>query len=375
MGWARRPTGVTLHEPNRAFAGYTLLAPNASDSTYLIDMEGRFVHRWRCPMGVAQAVLLSTGNLLLRTPPVPGAGGFPGAPASDRIQELTWDGELVWEYRDPTVKRFSRLPNGNTVMLFWERLAPGQGQGARGGFVSGDGQQQMLGDLVREVASDGSTVYEWHSVDHLDDGEDIICPLEPRNARGGANDLTAYDDGSFLISFRILDTVARVGSGGGPILWKWGKGEISHQHNPAPLANGHVLLLDNGSHRRGLSFSRAVEVDPDTNGIVWEYRADPASAFFTHFTGGCERLPNGNTLICEGYEGRLFEVTPKGQVVWEYVSPFFRNEPDGYANRVFRTHRYGPDHPALRDKDLDPSRYGNLNRAYHATGWRGGRGR
>jgi hypothetical protein len=75
-------------------------------------------------------------------------------------------------------------------------------------------------------------------------------------------------------------------------------------------------------------------------------------------------LPNGNTLICEGYDGRLFEVTTKGQVVWEYVSPFFRNEPDGYANRVFRTHRYGPDHTALQGKELDPGRYANLNRVY-----------
>ena len=75
MGWGSRPTGVILHEPNRAFAGYTLLAPNAADATYLVDMEGRFVHRWRCPTGVAQAYLLPTGNLLLRTPPVPGSGG------------------------------------------------------------------------------------------------------------------------------------------------------------------------------------------------------------------------------------------------------------------------------------------------------------
>ena len=254
-------------------------------------------------MGVAQAYLLPTGNLLLRTPPVPGSGGFPGAPASDRVQELSWDGELVWEYHDPTVKRFSRLPNGNTVMLLWEQLAPGQGQGARGGFASGDGQQPMLGDLVREVAPDGSTVWEWHSIDHLDDEEDVICPLEPRDARGGANDLTALEDGSFLISFRILDTVAKVPSGGGAFLWKWGKGEISHQHNPRPLANGNVLLLDNGCHRRGLSFSRAVEVDPNNDNIAWEYRGDPASSFFTHFTGGMREVTQRQHADLRGVRG------------------------------------------------------------------------
>ena len=117
--------------------------------------------------------------------PCPEGAGFPARQLRNRVQELSWDGELVWEYHDPTVKRFSRLSNGNTVMLFWEQLAEGQGLGALGGFVSGDGQQRMLGDLVREVAPDGSTVWEWHSIDHLDDEEDVICPLEPRDARGG----------------------------------------------------------------------------------------------------------------------------------------------------------------------------------------------
>ena len=42
----------------------------------------------------------------------------------------------------------------------------------------------------------------------------------------------------------------------------------------------------------------------------------------------------------------------------------------GQSNSVFRVHRYGPDHPALQGKDLDPARYGNLNRLY-ADGPRG----
>jgi hypothetical protein len=98
-------------------------------------------------------------------------------------------------------------------------------------------------------------------------------------AWGGANDFTALDDGSFLISFRILDTVALVDRDTGDFAWKWGRGVISHQHNPTRLANGHVLLLDNGSHRRGLSYSRVVEVDIETSEIAWEYHGEPLSSF------------------------------------------------------------------------------------------------
>ena len=53
-----------------------------------------------------------------------------------------------------------------------------------------------------------------------------------------------------------------------------------------------------------------------------------------------QRLPNGNTLICEADFGRFFEVTSKGELVWEYVNPYFGEGPNGANNRVFRAYRY-----------------------------------
>jgi len=44
-----------------------------------------------------------------------------------------------------------------------------------------------------------------------------------------------------------------------------------------------------------------------------------------------QRLPNGNTLICETTSARVFEVTPEREIVWEYV------DPGGFT---FRAHRY-----------------------------------
>ena len=46
-----------------------------------------------------------------------------------------------------------------------------------------------------------------------------------------------------------------------------------------------MLLLDNGSHRWGLSYSRVNEVDPSTSEVVWQYRDLPMASFFTHSTG------------------------------------------------------------------------------------------
>ena len=133
------------------------------------------------------------------------------------------------------------------------------------------------------------------------------------------------------------------------------------------------MLFDNGCHRRvpSPSYSRVIEADSATSQIVWEYRGDPPISFYSYRIGGAQRLPNGNTLICEGAPGRIFEVTPGHEIVWEYISSFFAasgrvvgGTVSGYANSVFRAHRYGPDHPAFRGKDLDPARDANLNRLY-----------
>ena len=359
MTTSYRPTGLTHYQAASAYRGYTLFSPNVSDDAYLVDMEGNYVHRWRYAGGIAYGYLLNNGNLLFRN-----QGANP--PGADYIRELDWDSNLVWEYHNPTLRRHHRLPNGNNLMLLQrDRISAELTKRVRGGFATASDPEQMFGDQVVEVAPDGAEVNAWHSADHLDPEKDEICPLENRAAWGGANDLTSSPDGStFLISFRILDTVALVDRGTGEFTWKWGPGIISHQHHPTYLDNGNVLLLDNGSHRRGLSYSRVIEVDPASSEIVWQYQAKPMASFFTHFTGGAQRLPNGNTLITEGMAGRLFEVTPSGETVWEFVSPFFVPSQHGVANGAFRAHRYGPDHPALQGKVMEPERLANLNRLY-----------
>jgi hypothetical protein len=43
---------------------------------------------------------------------------------------------------------------------------------------------------------------------------------------------------------------------------------------------------------------------------------------YSAFVSSAQRLPNGNTLITEGNGGRIIEVTPKQEIVWEYISPY-----------------------------------------------------
>jgi len=119
-----------------------------------------------------------------------------------------------------------------------------------------------------------------------------------------------------------------------------------------------------------------VEVNPATGKIEWEYKSDPPSDFYTSIMGGCERLPNGNTLITESMKGRVFEVTPEGEMVWEYIIPFYAwFEDPGYyygewLNALFRAHRYSADYAGLRGRELDPKKFDWLNRLYGPDAFR-----
>jgi hypothetical protein len=374
MGWStHHPVGLIYCAPQHCYRGYTLVA-QARGGHYanLIDMEGHICHRWHSPEGIGYAYLLPDGHLLLRTHPPKEAGGAEAmGGSSGAILELDWESNVVWAYRNPMLHHdFERLPNGNTLVLLWGRIPAELTSYVRGGFTADDDPEQMFGDLVQEISLDGSVVYQWLSWEHLSVEEDVICPLEGRREWTHGNSLKVTTSGDLLVSYRQTSMVGIVDRASGHFRWKWGPGEVSHQHHPTYLDNGRVLLFDNGAHRRGVCYSRVIEVDPQTNRIVWEYRGEPQISFFSYNISSAERLPNGNTLICEGAPGRIFEVTTNKEIVWEYINPLFlrnrigRSDTFEHDNAVFRAHRYGPDHPALQGKDLDPARYANLNRLY-----------
>ena len=378
MGWsAYHAKGLIHYSPHHTYRGYTLVTNLGGNQSVLIDMEGRICHRWTLPQGIQYAYLLDNGNLLLRThgpknlPP----GTHPlQARSSVAVQEVDWEGNVVWEHRSPDMfphHDFERLPNGNTLILLWAPIPNELAAQVQGGFKKDDDPDQMYGDVVREITPKGAVAMEWRSWEHLDPEEDVICWLEGRHEWTHQNALSVTAYGDLLVSFRQTSTVGIVDRATGDFTWKWGPGEISHQHSPTFLNNGRVLIFDNGPHRPGFTHSRVIEVDPATNEIAWEYLGDPPISFYSYHISGAERLPNGNTLISEGAPGRFFEVTPNKEIVWEYVNPFMAPSGRGggggvssLANSVFRVHRYGPDHPALQGKDLDPARYANLNRMY-----------
>jgi len=138
---------------------------------------------------------------------------------------------------------------------------------------------------------------------------------------------------------------------GGDLLYRWGNPrmvglgtaadqQLFYQHQaewvPTGMPGaGHVTLFNNGKQRPGKEYSSVEELvlpfDP-VEGFArepgkpfgpakpaWSY-SDPEH-FFSFFISGCQRLANGNTFVCSGKQGRFFELTPAGAIVWEFWNP------------------------------------------------------
>lgn len=160
---------------------------------------------------------------------------------------------------------------------------------------------------------------------------------------------------------------------------------------PALPGAGNFLIFDNGTRHvaTGFAYSALIEINPyngpmangayvrqetagyknipvyqgnrrTSNQVAWFYASKDPASFWSRHISGVQRLPNGNTTACLGTWGVLFEVTPAGEVVWEYKVPVANNIgivktlKDGDSQQSFRAYRYGPDHPALRGKELVP---------------------
>ena len=378
---------VTVYNQSKACQGYTLISTFTSSDVWLIDMEGNYLHHWLMPASPRNhGILLSNGNLLYATarrreedsPDLPRQWGL-----SAGLIEVDWDGDLVWKYVDILQHHsFYRMNNGNTLYCKAMRIPDEIAQKVKGGIPGSEDRGMIFADGVTEVTPDGNIVWEWKAHEHLNPQISEICPLCPRDDWTHLNSCFELPDGNILLSFRNISTICIVDKPSGSIIWKWGPGEIAHQHDATILSNGNILCYDNGGHRLNgsrMCYSRAVEVNPKTSRIEWQYVADPPQSFYSGVISGCQRLPNGNTLICEGTRGRVFEITPEGETVWEYTNPFFAPHPVGadpkyatgnivpqnrFTNMLFRAYRYPPDYPGLKGKDLNPENLAWINRIY-----------
>lgn len=218
--------------------------------------------------------------------------------------------------------------------------------------------QPFYDDIIRRVDGSGNVLWEWSTAAHYDqlgistEGKAIIAagqmiyppqsPTEPtssdvfhtNNIQFIPNNVTAatipaFTAGNIMVDQRNTNLIFIIDYASGDIVWQVGGISIG-QHTARVIpagypGDGHILMLNNGSwggYPALVGFKSSVqEYDPILNGVVWSYSAAyPAGqGFYTPYMGSTQRLPNGNTFVDEAQWGRIFELDPAGNIVWEYV--------------------------------------------------------
>ncbi len=400
------PTGVLKWNKEKAFDGYTLLSPNTGTNSYLIDMEGNIVHEWKTNYRPGlYAELLPNGNLLRgyreATFKVPFGGATTG------IQELDWEGNVVWQFtpKDPdqtTHHCFKRLPNGNTLVLVWERKSTAEAyeKGRAKGTLPEkdeliyDGQKygEIWPDALLEIDAQGNEVWSWHVWDHIGMGEDQfnINYILPNSEYYTTSDWTHFNSidyipetNQILLCSRNFGEIFLLNKDTGKIEFRWGnpsnrgKGiapswlnahdqQLFGPHNATWLGNNKIMIFDNGWQNPENNRSRIVIIDVKTKKIVWEYTAINMNSFYSAFQGAAQKLPNGNIFVTSSNTGHIFEITceDKPEVVWEYINPFVKGVPTALLteadavraeknlilNYTHRSYRYAKDFSGFTDK-------------------------
>jgi len=345
----RRGTGFRALDASRASPGLTLFSPIEGDGMiYLIDLTGKIDHTWKMPYPPGLYGYLTDKGTLFYNGKIPndtflGKAPFKGGAAL----EADWNGKVLWEVRHPNHHHDGRLlNNGNVLLLCATELSNDVARKVQGGRPGTEEKGKIWADYLVEMTKDGRTVWEWRSWEHLDPAKDVITAVQDQRSEWThGNAVMELPDGNLLVSFRDISTIIKIERRTGQILWKMGAPPLSGQHAPTPLPNDNILIFDNGPHRldESFPFSRVIEVNSRTSEIVWKYEEGIPSNFFSPRISNAQRLPNGNTLVNDGWFGRFFEVTSEGEVVWEYVNPYFgpASEPaNAQNNNVFRVYRY-----------------------------------
>jgi hypothetical protein len=386
---------LTRQEVNKVSSGYVFVSPMASNHSYLLNNSGEIVKKWTGNVAGAIAVkMLPNGNIIRMEATVnnnfPGAVGMGGA---GLLEELDWAGRVVWSYtlsNDRYLHHhdFVVLPNGNLLLVAWERRSPEEARAA-GRDPNKISPEGVWSEAVLEVKptrpAGGEIVWEWHAWDHLVQDIDAtkanfgvvagnaakldINFIGPgQNAALTANwlhinsvDYHAERD-EIVLGSRLLSEIWIIPHGArrnGDFLYRWGNPQVYRmgtdadqklffQHHAQWIpqgypGEGHILILNNGVGRGYTSadeivlpagYAREPGKPFGPAQPVWTVGEKFGGTFFTLVAGSVQRMPNGNTVLGLSNAARAVEVTPEGEIVWDMNLSI--GETGGFSYRVTR---------------------------------------
>ncbi len=367
-----RPGGVgtekvSVDEADKTFDGFTLYTTTEGARATLIDMRGETVHQWELPFRKAwpraphvdspvsdesihwfRCHLYPNGDLLAVY--VTDAD----TPYGYGLAKLNKDSQLLWAYPGRVHHDIHVAEDGTLYTLSQkvERTLPEGLESLPSPYISDS--LVMLSPDGRELANipildmfmnspyalmfalntdslaplsmapqlatpppSGAPASQVSLKELLAKGDFIHANSVRVLSRALAPKFSLFKPGQVLISLRNLDTLAVLDTRTRSVVWA-AKGIWRIQHDADFLDNGHLLLYDNGGSVHGC---RILEYDPVTQAIPWAYSNEDSMRFTPLYRGMKQRLPNGNTLIVDPDNARMFEVTLSKELVWESFCP------------------------------------------------------
>ena len=349
--------GLVKHDPQEALQGYTLYTSGHEPSAFLLDMDGKEVHRWSAPFSkvwpaerqgdrgfpdrfiyIREGTVFPNGDLLAlyETPT--------DTPNGRGLARLDRHGRAIWTYDAHAHHDVSVCEEGDMYVLSHRLLR----------FPQLD--HPLIEDLIVHLDKYGRERDTISILELL-----VSSPLartelnfiDPRGDVTHANTLRVvprefadhYDSinpGDLMICLRNLNLVLVVNPDRREIVWGT-TGPWYFPHDPEPLANGNIVIFDNYCVWRSKSGSAVIEFDPRSRSTVWSFCGEAGRRLKSDVRSCQQLLGNGNLLITESDGGRILEVTRAGKVVWEYVSLVRGGDDNDLIPITSSAKRYAPD--------------------------------
>ena len=343
--------GVSAYDPQKSFEGLNLYISGHAPSAILMDMEGNPLHTWHYPFQKAwndypgnknddhrffwrRVHLYENGDLLAIFEGL-------GMIKLDRNSNLLWTSGFM-QHHDLDVHE-----NGDIYVL--TRM---------GALIPRINKRKpVIEDSITVMGPDGWLKRSFSLIEALERFPDFALYWNRAKQKKGdifhTNSLEILDGsvahkkpefakGNLLVSMRSLNAIFVVDPNTEQVVWAY-SADFEEPHDPQVLPNGNLLLFDNlgGSPKRGRS--RMLEYRLPSMDLAWTYEGTPWDRFFTKGCGMAQRLPNQNTLITETDTGRAFEVTPEGEIVWQFLNPHRTGPDNTYVASLFALDRIAPE--------------------------------
>jgi hypothetical protein len=367
------------------YPGLTIISTRTSTESYLVDMDQNVVKSWHGADVPAEFAYMLSDSSVLRPCRVLAAEGRGG-----RVQRIDANDVVVWDYLFADINYLQHhdiepLPNGNVLMIAWERRTIDEAIQAGRQIVLTDMKATYLVEIEPNGPTGGNVVWEWRVWDHLIQDADAtkdnygvvadhpeLLDINFGDEAGAtwlhvnAIDYNAELD-QVVISARntseiyVIDhstSTAEAASHeggrrgrGGDFLYRWGnpqayrRGDVTDQvlwgvHGGVWIDKnlpgaGNIMVFNNGDRPGTTDDRSSVEeiLPPQSEPGVYviepgqpygptaaEWRYGDLPGFYSSTLGGAYRLPNGNTLICNGTAGIVFEVNSSDATVWAFLA-------------------------------------------------------